>query len=271
MWAFSFKITGLGSQLENQLKKSRHRLQPASLAASAAGPAGAVLTLAILAAAAYVLLPSTQIRITSVTSPADNTSINSVTQDESVVVKGTVTSPRVSRIFLDVNGLSRPVSVENRMFESRVPLFRGKNRIQASLDPQGRGWARSSQTVRLAAAIPVFDIWSELTWDGRGDIDLHLVQPDGEECWYAHRNTRAGATLDYDNTVKDGPEHITMEKALPGTYQIKVKYFGTAGSPAREVAWNVTLRLRSGMFQQTYHGVLANVDDVQTVTSFSLP
>ena len=272
MWTFSFKLTALEPHLEKELrKKSRHPLHPAQLIATAAAHVGAVLSVAIVAAAAYVALPSTQIRITSITSPTDNAVITSVTQDQSVAVKGSVSNPRISRIFLDVNGLWRPVSVSHGVFESRVPLFPGRNRIQASLDRHGLGLAGTSQTVRLAAAIPGSDIWSELTWDGRGDIDLHLVQPDGEECWYGNRTTRAGATLDYDNTVQDGLEHITMANALPGPYQLKAVYYGTAGSPPRKVAWSVTLRLRNGAVQQMYSGVLENVGEVQTVTGFNFP
>ena len=272
MWTLSFKLTALKSRLERRLrKKPRHPGHPAHWVAAAATPVGTVLTIAIAAAAVHIILPSKQIRITSVTSPIDNTSITSTTQDQSVVVKGAVSDPRITRVFLDVNGLSRPVSVDNGVFESRVPLFPGRNRIRASLDRRGLGLAGTSQTVRLAAALPAFDIWSELTWDGLGDIDLHLVQPDGEECWYSNRTTQAGAMLDYDNTVRDGPEHITMTNAIPGRYEVKVVYYRAAGLPARKVAWSVTLRLRNGRFQQTYSGVLANEGDVQTVCTFSLP
>ena len=269
MWTLSFRLTAPESRLERRLRKKPSH--PGQSAQWVAAPAGTVLAMAIVAAAAYVVLPSKQVRITSVTSPTDNAPITSVTQDQSVVVKGTVSDPHISRVFLDVNGLSRPVSVDNGVFESRVPLLPGRNQIRASLGPRSLRLASASQMVRLAAAIPAFDIWSELTWDGPGDIDLHLVQPDGEECWFSNRTTQAGAALDYDNTARDGPEHITMKNALPGRYEVKVVYYRAAGLPARKVAWSVTLRLTKGVSQQTYSGVLANEGDVQTVSAFSLP
>lgn len=109
-----------------------------------------------------------------------------------------------------MNGALRPVSVDNGTFQSRVGLVPGRNRIQVLRDRHGLGLVGTSRPIQITAAIPSSDIWSELTWEGPGDIDLHLVQPDGEECSYSHRTTQIGATLDYDNTVKDGPEHITL-------------------------------------------------------------
>lgn len=272
MWTCSFRLTGFESRLEKHRKKTqRHPLHPAQMITAAAPHLGVVVTLAIMAFAVYVAAPSEQIRITSVTAPTGDGNIASVTQEQSVVVTGTVSNPRISQIFLDVNGSSRPVSVEKGTFQSRVALIPGRNRIHASLDHHGLGLASTSQTVRIAALIPPADLWTELTWDGPGDIDLHLVQPDGEECWYQNRTTRAGATLDYDNTVQDGPEHITMVNAVAGTYQIKVVYYAAASSPPRKVRWTVTLRLRNGAAQQTYSGVLESVGETQTVTAFSMP
>lgn len=272
MWTCSFRLTGFESRLEKHRKKTqRHQLHPAQMIAAAAPHLGVVITLAIMAGTAYVVAPSEQIRITSVTAPTGDGSITPVTQEQSVVVTGTVSNPRISQIFLDVNGSSRPVSVDKGAFQSRVALVPGRNRIQASLDHHGLGLAGTSQTARIVALIPPSDIWTELTWDGPGDIDLHLLQPDGEECSYQRRTTQAGATLDYDNTVQDGPEHITMMNAVAGTYQVKVVYYAAAGSPPRKVPWTVTLRLRNGAAQQTYSGVLESVGEAHTVTAFSLP
>jgi len=271
MWTCSFRLTGFESRLQKHRKRTqRHPLHPAQLIAAAAAHLELVPALAIVAAAAYAALPSTGIRITSVTAPDGNGIITSITQEQSVVVKGTVSNPRISQIFLDVNGSSRPVSVDNGTFQSRVALIAGRNRIQASLERHGLGLSGTSPTIRLAAAIPPTDVWSELTWEGPGDIDLHLVQPDGEECSFSQKNTQAGATLDYDNTVRDGPEHITVAKAVSGTYQVRVVYYAASGSPPRKVPWTVTLRLRNGAVQQTYSGVLESVGETQTITTFNL-
>ena len=47
---------------------------------------------------------------------------------------------------------------------------------------------------------------STLTWDGTGDVDMHIVEPDGTHIWYRQLVGHSGY-LDYDNTVAFGPEH----------------------------------------------------------------
>jgi hypothetical protein len=270
MWTCSFRLSGLESRVERQRKKAqRHPLHPVQLIAIASTHLGFVLMVGTLAAVVYLVFPSQQVRITSVTAP-DGQSLTSLTHGQSVLVNGHVTNPRISRIFLDVNGALRPVSVENGTFQSRVGLLPGRNRIQASLDRHGLRLIGASQAIRIAAKIPSSDIWSELTWEGLGDLDLHLVQPDGEECWYSHKVTRAGATLDYDNTVKDGPEHITLRNAAPGPYRVTVAYFAASAAPPRKVPWMVTVSLRNDAFRRTYSGVLENVGEAQTVAEFNL-
>jgi hypothetical protein len=45
-----------------------------------------------------------------------------------------------------------------------------------------------------------------LTWDGAGDVDLHVYEPGGRKVYYGAREGGAGA-LDVDNTREIGPEH----------------------------------------------------------------
>jgi hypothetical protein len=153
------------------------------------------------------------------------------------------------------------------MFQTNVPLVAGLNRIRVT-DKKGWELFGGSNELRFVAALPAADIWTELSWDGEGDIDLHLLQPDGEECFYQHKTTEKGAVLDADNTLRDGPEHITMTQAIPGEYTISVVYF-RALQP-RAVPWQVTLRLRNGSLKE-FHGLLHTVDEKQTVTTFRFP
>jgi hypothetical protein len=76
--------------------------------------------------------------------------------------------------------------------------------------------------------------------------------------------------LDFDNTVSDGPEHVVMEKATPGKYQVRVVYYAAKEAP-RSVRWSVDLRLRDGRQQYNYSGVLDKVGEAQNVTTFSFP
>lgn len=58
------------------------------------------------------------------------------------------------------------------------------------------------------------------------DIDLHVVEPSGEECYYAHRDTKAGARFSKDFTQGYGPEQYLLRHAMNGKYRIKTNYFG---------------------------------------------
>jgi hypothetical protein len=66
-----------------------------------------------------------------------------------------------------------------------------------------------------------------LSWDtDNTDIDLWVVDPDGETCSYQRRLTRLGGRLTSDNTEGYGPEEFLLRVAKPGTYVVKANYFG---------------------------------------------
>ncbi|RZK12795.1 MAG: TonB-dependent receptor [Flavobacterium sp.] len=58
------------------------------------------------------------------------------------------------------------------------------------------------------------------------DLDLHIIEPTNEECYYAHRNTEAGARFSKDFTQGYGPEQYLIRNAVKGKYQIKTNYYG---------------------------------------------
>ncbi|MBE7463554.1 MAG: hypothetical protein HS116_08630 [Planctomycetes bacterium] len=65
-----------------------------------------------------------------------------------------------------------------------------------------------------------------LAWEtDANDVDLHVVDPKGEECFYSHTQTASGLSLYSDQTQGLGPEVIRTGKLLPGAYQVGVKYY----------------------------------------------
>ncbi|MCW8132248.1 MAG: hypothetical protein KIS92_18010, partial [Planctomycetota bacterium] len=65
-----------------------------------------------------------------------------------------------------------------------------------------------------------------LGWEtDANDVDLHVTDPKGEECFYSHAKNASGLELYSDQTQGLGPEVIRCEKALPGSYHIGVNYF----------------------------------------------
>lgn len=58
------------------------------------------------------------------------------------------------------------------------------------------------------------------------DLDLHVIEPTGEECYYSHTSTQIGGRFSKDFTEGYGPEQYLIRNAVKGKYQIKTNYFG---------------------------------------------
>jgi uncharacterized protein YfaP (DUF2135 family) len=66
-----------------------------------------------------------------------------------------------------------------------------------------------------------------LTWDADNcDIDLWVVDPNGEIAKYDHPLTLQGGRMSRDFTSGYGPEEFILRKPKAGTYQVKINYFG---------------------------------------------
>jgi hypothetical protein len=83
-----------------------------------------------------------------------------------------------------------------------------------------------------------------LTWgENPRDLDSHLLGPDGEggqfHIYYANRGSLDQppyAVLDTDDTSSFGPETITIDRQLDGTYCYYVYHFGGSGTLATSEA-----------------------------------
>lgn len=65
-----------------------------------------------------------------------------------------------------------------------------------------------------------------LAWEtDANDVDLHVIDPSGAECYYQNRTTKSGLTLYEDITQGLGPEVIRTSTVDPGTYHVGVRYF----------------------------------------------
>ncbi|CAF4068868.1 unnamed protein product, partial [Rotaria sordida] len=65
-----------------------------------------------------------------------------------------------------------------------------------------------------------------MVWDTNDtDVDLHVIEPTGEECYYSHKNTAIGGMISRYFTQGYGPEEYLVRKAVKGTYIVRAKYF----------------------------------------------
>jgi len=82
--------------------------------------------------------------------------------------------------------------------------------------------AAISQSVGLRNA----DVLVTITWNtDNSDVDLHVVEPSGEECFYQHRKTRIGGQLTQDVTQGYGPEMYVLPRAPKGRFAIRAHYY----------------------------------------------
>lgn len=83
----------------------------------------------------------------------------------------------------------------------------------------------SSLDPRFVADMPT-DLRVVLSWDAREvDLDLWVIDPRGEKCYYQNRLTTIGGLMSADFTEGYGPEEFLLKKAMPGTYRIQANYY----------------------------------------------
>ena len=72
------------------------------------------------------------------------------------------------------------------------------------------------------------DLRIMIAWDADNtDIDLHVVEPGGEEAFYGHNRTERGGLVSHDITDGYGPEEYLIAKAPAGDYGIFCNYFAS--------------------------------------------
>ena len=100
------------------------------------------------------------------------------------------------------------------------------NRIASRLERDGHR-APWPLDPRLRGLLDV-DLRIVLTWDtDQTDMDLWVVEPGGEKCYYSHPRTSTGGALSRDFTGGYGPEEYMVRRALAGDYAIKANFFGS--------------------------------------------
>ncbi|WP_229507127.1 VIT domain-containing protein [Pseudoduganella rivuli] len=151
---------------------------------------------------------------------------------------------------------------DGRFAEVELIALAEMNAIIATAPPGAKPDTRQIDS-RLLRNLPL-DMRAVLTWDAdNSDMDLWVVDPDGEKCYYGNQNTQLGGRLSRDFTGGYGPEEFSLRRARPGKYRVYANYFGdrqqlvtgattlqlrltTGFGTARAKDEMVTLRLKDG-------------------------
>lgn len=89
------------------------------------------------------------------------------------------------------------------------------------------GQVNTEKIDKAAVKNMAVDIRVVLNWNMNDtDIDLWVIDPNEDKCFYSHRETVAGGRISRDFTRGYGPEQFMVKKALKGKYQVKLHYYG---------------------------------------------
>jgi uncharacterized protein YfaP (DUF2135 family) len=97
----------------------------------------------------------------------------------------------------------------------------------------------SSQNMRIIQ-VGTGDVQVSVSWSDSSDVDLHVIDPSGEEIYYGHPTSASGGTLDLDsnaacsrnsdNTFKSNENAVWPRGGgASGTYTIRLDYWSGCG------------------------------------------
>jgi hypothetical protein len=70
------------------------------------------------------------------------------------------------------------------------------------------------------------DIVLIINWNTNNtDVDLHVIEPTEEECYYGNHKTKIGGKLTIDVTDGYGPEMYVLRHAIDGQYRVRLVYY----------------------------------------------
>lgn len=72
-----------------------------------------------------------------------------------------------------------------------------------------------------------------MLWNMKADIDLHVLEPNGNEIYYRNKRSSTGGYLDVDNTNggSGSAENVYWDRPLSGDYIIAIEYYGAHRNP----------------------------------------
>lgn len=137
-----------------------------------------------------------------------NGKIEEAIKNMKYIVSGEVYLTNNRRNF---EGMNQITSVELEQMKQKS----GMGKTETS-DIKVEGWTQDTYDLRVV-----------IDWNHNDtDIDLYVTDADQETCFYSHNTTKMGGKMSRDMTQGFGPEEFTLRHAKPGSYSIKINYFG---------------------------------------------
>jgi hypothetical protein len=139
----------------------------------------------------------------------------------------------------------------------------------------------ASQAVQLIGAA-TGDIQVSVSWNDTSDVDLHVIDPNGDEVYFSNPNVASGGHLDIDSNAgctddRDATHPAGFHKnnenivwpvglAIPGDYRVILDYYSNCGTSPTD--WVVTVQ-HTGASAQIFTGSFSGSPNPVTVTTFT--
>jgi hypothetical protein len=185
-----------------------------------------------------------------------------------------VSTAGFTKVIVGVEGetgyyeLTLPASVTSTnvvmTLPQELPPRAAFNVVYGVADASGAVAAYESQPVSVQT-VGTGDVQVSISWDSESDVDLHVVDPSGEDIFYGNDVAASGGTLDLDSNAAcqiDGTknENVTFPtgQAPRGTYIVRVDYWSNCD--VAQTKYVVTVRV-AGRAAQTFTGTLTGEGD----------
>ena len=100
------------------------------------------------------------------------------------------------------------------------------NAVVADAERAGKSIDVSAIEPRLLRNLPL-DVRVVLAWDADAtDVDLHVIDPNGDEVFYGRNLSYQGGAITRDATGGYGPEEFALRHAKPGKYRVEANFYG---------------------------------------------
>jgi len=172
---------------------------------------------------------------------------------------------------LVVNGVFMPLETDETGGYGRPYAFaQGSN----SVSVQTGGVQKRVQFYDAASGGARARLRVVLSWDSAGtDLDLHVITPSGQHCFYGNRIIPGGGALDVDVTTGYGPEIFGSARPERGIYHVYVNYYGGGDSTQTITTAQVAVVTDEGTLKETQHLYrvpLRATGDLKYVATFSV-
>jgi hypothetical protein len=213
------------------------------------------------------------------TVPAAATAVNGGSAQVAVSATGDFTTVIVSvQGASDYWELTLPagVSASDVVLGVAPQATAGTIRVRYAVGTGGTIGAYASQSLRVYR-VGNGDVQISVSWTGASDVDLHVIDPNGEEVYFGNLTSASGGTLDLDSNAACSIDNVNNENivwpvggAPSGQYQVIVDYWSDCGVARSDYVVTVQAEGQEPqIFSGSFVGVAGGSNPPAEITTFT--